>query len=298
MKKHLFFLLFICLLTLHSIAQKNPIRVLVLTAHPDEAEEYVGGTIASFAEHGAEVQIASLTNGDVGHWTMTKEAIAERRKQEAIAAGKILGASYLISNHHDGELEPSIEVRKEIVTIIRKWNPDIVITFMEMLGGGHPDNMAVATAVRQGAGLSFAPLFLPEIPALTKRPVFLVVRDYYSKKFTHQADVVIPIDKTYNKKLDSFAAHASQFFEFAPYQRGILNEVPKEPKNYKTFFEKYWGDYSAISDSMRNWLNTHYGEVKGKQFEHAEEFEYASFSRRLDKEELLKLFPMLRNSFK
>lgn len=276
-----------------SVFSQDNIRVLVIMAHPDEAEEYAGGSIALFSKYGDSIRIASLTNGDVGHWTMTKEALAERRKNEANAAGKILGATYEILNHHDGELEATISLRKEVVRIIREWKPDIVISFLQMFGGGHPDNMVVAKTVQESAGLSMAPLFLPEIPALTRKPVFLVVRDYFSKSFAHQPDIVIPIDKTLDLKLESFSAHASQFFEFAPFQKGILDEVPKDEAGRKPFFEKYWGEFSAINPAMRKWLISWFGESIASSFNYAEEFEFAPYSRRPLSEELLKLFPML-----
>jgi N-acetylglucosamine malate deacetylase 1 len=77
----------------HSLIAQDSLRVLIIVAHPDEAEEYAGGTAALYSKTGAAVKFASLTNGDVGHWTMTKEALAERRKAEALAAAKILGVT-------------------------------------------------------------------------------------------------------------------------------------------------------------------------------------------------------------
>jgi len=286
----IFFLIFSA-----SVRSQDSLRVLLITAHPDEAEEYAGGTIALFSSAGAAVKVACLSNGDVGHWKMSKEALAARRKKEALTAAKILGiAEYEILDHHDGELEANIELRKEVVRILRHWQPDVVITFLEMFGGGHADNMAVAKTVRESAGLSLAPLFLPQIPALNKKPVFLVMRDYYSKSFTHKADFVIPIDDVIDLKYQSFAAHASQFFEFAPWQRGLLDEVPQDKNEQRHFLEKYWGEFSAISNGMRAWLSDWFGTDRALRYKYAEEFEYASNSRRLDKDEILKLFPMLK----
>src|SRR5262245_692343 len=77
-------------------SQQKPLRILVIKAHPDEAEEYAGGMAALYAQAGHEVKFVSLTNGDVGHWQMTKEALAERRKKEALNAAAILGVKYEI----------------------------------------------------------------------------------------------------------------------------------------------------------------------------------------------------------
>ncbi|MEH0157462.1 PIG-L family deacetylase [Limibacter armeniacum] len=271
------------------------LRVLVIKAHPDEAEEYAGGTAALLKEAGHAVKFLSLTNGDVGHWTMTKEAIAKRRKAEALEAGKRLGGvEYEILNYHDGELESTVEVRKEIVRVIREWNVDLIISFKPMFGGGHPDNMAAARALQEGAGLSMAPLFMPEIPALKKKPVFLFMRDYYSKSFPHKPDFVIPIDRTIEKKLASFDAHASQFYEFAPYQRGLLDEVPEGWTEKKVFLHKYWGEFSAVSGEMKSWLENRFGKEQAATFQYAEEFEYAPFSRKMTEEEVISFFPVLR----
>ena len=283
------------LLCLNVIAQES-LNIIIIKAHPDEAEEYAGGTAALLVEAGHKVKFLSLTNGDVGHWNMSKKEIAKRRAGEAAEAAKRLGVTYEILDHHDGELESNVALRKEVVRAIREWRANVVITFKPMFGGGHPDNMAAARTVQEGAGLSQAPLFLPDVPVLDTKPFFLYMRDYYSKSFPHEPDLVIPIDDTIDKKLSSFDAHASQFYEFAPYQRGILNEVPDSEEGKTAFLHKYWGEFSDISTEMRKWLINWYGKEKGSTFIYGEEFEIAPFSRKPSKDELLKLFPILKTN--
>ncbi len=272
----------------------DTLNVIIIKAHPDEAEEYAGGTAALLIRAGHHVKFLSLTNGDVGHWNMTKEQIALRRLNEAKEVEKRIGVTYQILPYHDGELENNVELRKQVVKAIREWNADVVISFKPMFGGGHPDNMASAIAVQQGAGLSSAPLFMPEVPFLKKRPLFLHMRDYYSKSFPHTPDYVIPIDSVINIKLYLFDAHASQFYEFAPYQRGILNEVPKSWEDKKVFLHKYWDEFSIISSEMRTWLINWFGGEIASKFNYAEEFELAPYSRKPTENEILNLFPVLR----
>ncbi|MCX6137821.1 MAG: PIG-L family deacetylase [Ignavibacteriales bacterium] len=271
----------------------DTLNVIIIVAHPDEAEEYAGGTAALLSAAGHRVKFLSVTNGDVGHWNMTKEALAVRRRDEAFAAGKILGASYEIFPYHDGELENSVELRKRVVRAIRGWKADIVFSIKPAFGGGHPDEMASGIAVQQGAGLSSAPLFMPEIPALKKRPLFLWILDYYSKAFPHTPDLVIPIDSTIEKKLLSFNAHASQFYEFAPWQKGILDQVPATWPERRLFLLKHYEADVAISDASRGWLVKWFGEEKGRKFRYAEEFEFPHYSRKTDNEELKKMFSIL-----
>jgi N-acetylglucosamine malate deacetylase 1 len=273
----------------------DTLNVLIIVAHPDEAEEYAGGTAALLVQAGHRVKFLSVTNGDVGHWKLTKEEIADRRYKEALEAGKILGVSYEILPNHDGELENSVELRKQIIKVIREWNADLVLSIKPMFGGGHPDEMASGIAVQQGAGLSSAPLFMPEIPALKKRPLFLYMRDYYSNTFPHTPDLVIPIDEVVEKKLLSFDAHASQFYEFAPWQKEILNEVPISWEEKRKFLIKHYQEDLEISNEMRQWLVEWYGQEKASTFKYAEEFEFPTYSRKPREGELLLLFPVLKN---
>ena len=274
----------------------DTLNVIIIVAHPDEAEEYAGGTAALLAADGHRVKFLSVTNGDVGHWNMTKEELADRRKKEALEAGRILGASYEIFPYHDGELENSVELRKRVIRAIREWKADLVISIKPVFGGGHPDEMASGIAVQQGAGLSSAPLFMPEIPALKKRPLFLWIIDYYGKTFSHTPDLVIPIDSTIEKKLLSFNAHASQFYEFAPWQKGILDEVPKTWAERRLFLMRYYEEDIAINNASRDWLVQWFGEEQGKRFRYAEEFEFPHYSRKTNREELMKIFSVLRTN--
>ncbi|MCX6134854.1 MAG: PIG-L family deacetylase [Ignavibacteriales bacterium] len=273
----------------------DTLRVLIIVGHPDEAEEYAGGTAAMMSQAGHRVKFLSITNGDVGHWSMTKEQLAKRRHAEALEAGRILGVSYEIFPYHDGEVENSVELRKRVVRAIREWRADVVMSIKPMFGGGHPDEMASGIAVQQGAGLASAPLFMPEVPALKKRPLYIHIRDYYSKTFPHKPDLVIPIDATLELKLKSFDAHASQFYEFAPWQKGILNEVPIGWEGKREFLKKHYLDDLAISDEMREWLIKWYGREQGQSFQYAEEFEFPHYSRKTDKAELMRIFPVLNS---
>ncbi|MEO5948440.1 MAG: PIG-L deacetylase family protein [Chitinophagaceae bacterium] len=290
---HLLLLILLLPIVKQATAQQKPLRILIIKAHPDEAEEYAGGISALYTARGNQVKFLSLTNGDVGHWKMSKTALAARRKKEAMKAGQILGVSYEILNNHDGELENNVALRKIIVRKIREWKADIVITFLPAFGGGHADNMAAAIAVQQGAGLTAAPLFMPEIPALAKTPFFFVMRDFFTKKLPHKPDIVIPIDSVIDKKIASWDAHASQFYEFAPWQRGLLNEVPTDSAGKRLFLEKYWGDFIFPDKDMKEWLTQNLGADKAAACKYAEAFEYAPYGRRPTKEELKTLFPFL-----
>ena len=103
-------------------------RVLVLGAHPDDADIKVGGTAAKWCALSHVVKLVSLTDGGAGHQTLRRPELVEWRRAEARAAGAVLGASYDVLDFPDGELTPTLEARRHIIRLIRTFRPDLLIT--------------------------------------------------------------------------------------------------------------------------------------------------------------------------
>lgn len=267
------------------------IRVIVICAHPDEADEYAGGTAAAFAEMGHAVKFLALTNGDVGHFRDGGGQLASRRHAEAKEAGKRLGVEYEVLDTHDGELMPTLEVRRQVIERIRTWQADIVIGFHPN-GGGHPDNRNAGKAVRDAMSFVGAPNMLPGVPALRKSPLCLLMTDYATKRI-HRSDISIDIGPTLEKKLGSWDAHATQFYEFAPWERGILDQVPDTWEGKRQFLLDNWSDYVYVQPEMKESLEKWYGPERAASIRFAESFQIADFGRQPNDEELRKLFPML-----
>src|SRR5690349_8527889 len=110
-------------------AQTTPkLRILAIGAHPDDCDIKFGGTAAKLARAGHAVKFLSVTNGDAGHQNDHGATLAKRRHAEAQESARRLGiAEYEVLDNHDGELLPSLEVRRQIIRAIRRWNADIVI---------------------------------------------------------------------------------------------------------------------------------------------------------------------------
>lgn len=130
MKKIVFVLLTLLFVISSAIAQKTnePIRVIMIGAHPDDCDLDGGGTALLFASMGYAVKFVSITNGDAGHQSEGGGALAKRRMAEAKEAGKRFGVEYEVLDNHDGELTPSLQVRHQIIRKIREWKADIVIS--------------------------------------------------------------------------------------------------------------------------------------------------------------------------
>lgn len=269
------------------------LQIIVIAAHPDEAEIYAGGTAALFAEMGHHVKFVSLTNGDCGHFRMSGRELVEKRTQEAYEAARRLGVlEYTVLDVPDGQLSTSHEMRAEVIRQIRGWKADIVITFHPE-GPGHVDNRNAGRIVRDAADfIALVPNAVPEVPSLMKSPIFLLMPDY-AKRGTYQPDLVIDIETVIEKKLLGCDAHVSQFYEFAPWQRGFLEQVPESWEERRNFLLKNWSTFLEASPEMIPALAEAYGEDKAARARYAEPFEIADYGRRPSLDEKKTLFPML-----
>ncbi len=137
-------------------SQEEPYRRgMVVVAHPDDAEFGCSGTVAKWCKEGLEVVYVIVTDGSKGtpDREITPQQLVEMRRQEQIAAGKILGLKDVVFlGYPDAYLQPTLELRRDIVRQIRRFRPDILITNspVRSLSGngylGHPDHFAAGVA--------------------------------------------------------------------------------------------------------------------------------------------------------
>lgn len=231
----------------------------------------------------------SLTNGDAGHHEMGGGALAKRRTAEAKEAGKRFGVEYIVLDNHDGELMPTLENRKEVIRLIRRWNADVVISHRP--NDYHPDHRNTSILVQDAAYMVIVPNIAPDVPPLEKNPVFLYSQDRFQKPTPFQPDIVVDITDVLDQKIYAMAAHESQYFEWLPWTGGRLNQVPKA-ESERINWLKEWRK-PRISEEMRKSLIKWYGEEKAKNVKFAEAFEICEYGRRPSDEEIRKLFPML-----
>ena len=132
----------------------EPIRVLVIAAHPDDPEFACGGTSARWAAEGMEIYYLVCTRGDKGSSDpeMSSDRLVQIRQAEQRAAAEVIGAKEVnFLNFTDGELAPTYEFREAIVREIRRVRPEWVMTHdpTSVYTAGslnHPDHRAVGTA--------------------------------------------------------------------------------------------------------------------------------------------------------
>jgi N-acetylglucosamine malate deacetylase 1 len=270
---------------------KSP-RVLVLGAHPDDADIKAGGTSAYWIAAGGEVLLVSVADGGAGHQTMRRPALVERRRAEAQAAGAVIGARYLVLDTPDGEVVPSLEARHKIIRLIREFRPDLILTHRP--GDYHPDHRYTAQLVQDAAYLITVPAVCPEAPHLDRNPVIAYFSDTFKKPYVFEPHVVVDIGPNVPKVVDMLDKHVSQFYEWLPYNSGTLSQVPADPAARRAWLDgRYRARIRPLAERCRQQLSRTYGEDRGLEVEYVEAFEVSEYGSALDPATRTRLFPFL-----
>ncbi len=142
--------------------QPNRQRILGVFAHPDDEVFCAGGTLARAAALGAQTMIVAATRGEAGQIrdarAATRQTLGQVRAQELQRSGQRLGVQQVrCLDYGDGNLHNVDPARlaEEVAQIIRRFQPDTVITFGPDGAYGHPDHIAIGAATTQAvAGIS------------------------------------------------------------------------------------------------------------------------------------------------
>ena len=192
---------------------------MVIVAHPDDAEFTVAGTVAAWAKDGCRVTYVVCTDGNAGSNEpgMTREKLAEIRRAEQRAACATLGVSEVVFlGYDDGQLQPTLDLRRDLVRAIRQHKPQAVITWdpTRLLIGdqyiNHPDHRAAGQAALDAvAPASAMPLLWPEVGAPHQvRQVYVHGHD--------KPNVWVDVTETIELKIVALRQHASQMGDWDP----------------------------------------------------------------------------------
>lgn len=295
-----FFLLFVmCVVFAPSLygysssEDDRPLRIIAIFAHPDDGEFKMGATAAMMADMGHEVKFLSITNGQAGHYNQGGESLASRRRSEAQEAARRLGiSSYKVLNFPDGELEPSLEARKEIIREIRKWKADVVIGHRP--NDYHPDHRYSGMLVMDAAYMVIVPNIASDVPPLKSNPVFIYMQDSFTRPNPFRHDIVVGVDEAYlNRKMDALDAHESQLYEWLPWTAGIRDQVPENHVERRKWLIQDFLGRRQLSEQQRDGIEYWYGDGASTHFKNAESFEIAEYGRQPGEDEIRRIFPML-----
>ena len=192
-------------------------RILCISAHPDDNEFTIAGSVARWTREGRDVAFCLVTTGGAGvnEHTPSSEGLIPIREKEQRAAARILGVKELVLlGYPDGTLEPTLGMRRDLTRVIRRFRPDIVVTgdpTVRYYGNeymNHPDHRAVASAALDAVFPSsetsaiFPELLAEGLPAHKVKQVFI--------SGSLDPDVFVDIARTLAVKCRALKAHRSQ----------------------------------------------------------------------------------------
>ena len=192
--------------------------ILVILAHPDDPEFFCGASIARWIAAGHEVHYCLLTKGDKGTSdpTLNEEMVAAVRVQEQTSAAAFLGVKELIFlDYKDGYVMPDLQMRKNIIRVIRTIRPDILVTcdptnvFIGERYYNHPDHRAAGSAVADayfpGAG---SRLYFPELVTDEGLQPHRVGELWFSLAET--PNIVLDVTEFWDTRIKALLCHKSQ----------------------------------------------------------------------------------------
>jgi len=197
-----------------------PRSAMSIHAHPDDQDFTVAGTLASWARAGCEVVSVIITSGDAGNndperGPEYKADLAKLREQEQAQANAILGVrETFFMRYPDGELTASLELRRDLTRLVRRFKPEVVVTgdptawFYENDYINHPDHRAASEAAIYAV-----------FPSAGTRMIFTELLDEgllphnVKRLYIHgseKPDTWVDIEDTLELKLQALQKHFSQ----------------------------------------------------------------------------------------
>ncbi len=167
------------------------VDVLVIGAHPDDCEIFMGGTLFHLKNIGKEIAICDLTRGELGTY-----GNKNTRDEELNNAKEMIGIKHRFTlNIPDGDIKNTLENRLKVIELIRKLKPEIVFSHSDKIIR-HPDHKYCGEIVKEACFLAgikkietesapFRPSALIEFPELiiNSKPDFVIdITDYWDKK--------------------------------------------------------------------------------------------------------------------
>jgi bacillithiol biosynthesis deacetylase BshB1 len=218
----------------------EPLDLLAVMAHPDDAELLCGGALIKAATRGNRVGVLDLTAGEMG-----SSGSQEIRAKESARAAEIIGlVERRCAGLPDSAIENDLKSRLVVASHLRALRPRVVVTHWKV--GRHRDHRIASELVRDACFLSG--LKKLDAEGAPFRPLKLV----YATAFREDAgppDFVVDVSQHLRKKLEALSAYSSQFDgvrgigEVYPGgERLVLEQVRMQMAHYGTYIRVEYGE--------------------------------------------------------
>lgn len=181
--------------------------ILALAAHPDDVELSCAGTLHKAVKAGKKVGVVDLTRGELG-----TRGTPEIRLAEASASAEILGLAVRDNlGFRDGFFEVDETHRKEVIKVLRKYRPDIVLA--NAIDDRHSDHGRASFLIKEScflSGLEKIETFDQDIRQEKWRPNAVY---HYIQSIPHEPDFIVDVTDEWDVKMKSIEAFKTQFFD-------------------------------------------------------------------------------------
>lgn len=274
-------------------------NILCIGAHPDDVEGSMGATAALYARRRDHVIFASVTDGCRGHfaseYVTNPAALAARRREEALRSAAVIGAEYRCLGIPDGEVYVTPAATEAMIRLIRTAGPEGTgpdVVFLNRPNDYHRDHRYTARLVLDATYMLTVPGMCPDVPHLAQMPVFAYWYDDFTEGGAFRADVVVPVGGALDAKVEMICAHASQFFEWLPYNAGTLDQVPADEALRREWIRRR---YEQRAVDLRHKLEAALIRLCGLVPQQGvEAFQICEYGRQPQDHELYDLFPIPR----
>jgi LmbE family N-acetylglucosaminyl deacetylase len=220
--------------------------VLVMMAHPDDPEFFCGGTVARWAREGRDICYVLATSGDKGSddATVPTAELMARRESEQQAAADVLGVKDIIfMRRRDGELEPDLALRRELVRAIRMCRPEVVVTtdpqryWVGDRRVNHPDHRAIGEAVLDAVFPAASnPRFFPELLQVEGLAPHAPREVYIAN--ANQPNCEVDITEVMDVKIEAIRQHRSQMTDPVGQLERVRQRAARDDGRYIESFRR------------------------------------------------------------
>ncbi len=207
--------------------------VLVIVAHPDDADFVCGGTIAKLTRERKRLWYVLTTSGDKGTSDrgIPPHELAVRREVEQRNAARELGAKGCVFlGYPDGFVENTVELRRDLVRVIRGFRPDLVITWESMRRTfNHRDHRKTGEAALDAIfPLARDHLVFPELLEEEGLEPHKVEEVWLAG--SDDPDYYVDVGDYFHQRLRAIACHVSQVGDLAANEEFVerMRERPRE----------------------------------------------------------------------
>ncbi|WP_437201747.1 bacillithiol biosynthesis deacetylase BshB1 [Planctomicrobium sp. SH664] len=213
----------------------DPLDLLVVAPHPDDAELSVGGTILKSVAQGLRVGVLELTNGEP-----TPFGSPERRQRETDESTRILGLSW---RHQLGlpnrKLENTLEARRQLAGVFRQVRPKVILA--PYWQDVHPDHVAASALI--DAARFWSKLSRTDLPGNAYYPPKMYYFWSIHLRIVEQPTFVVDISEFIEQKLTAIACYQSQFTEGRVLQHPtVFDDIRDRARYWGWAIQKSYGE--------------------------------------------------------